>query len=240
MPARRRVRILGALLATLVLAPIGATSALAGGGQETPHPTKDMLQLPAAINELLATNKADGLPGLPAQPTESLIAVTNNFSQALGIEQDTTNAIRSAEFSPAVAGRLALTLEALLACHEISSDAMATLPSRELLALSRGERQPSDSLTSGLQGCTPSVLDSATELQSALNEQGDGATGPCSSPVAIWPIFHIKCHEFNAEIRNDYVLIVDHLGGDDLYANNAGGNLIDVKRDPNSGPAKGC
>src|SRR5439155_25132791 len=59
------------------------------------------------------------------------------------------------------------------------------------------------------------------------------------------PILRIKGGTANNRYVNDYVLQVD-MGGNDVYANNAGGNVIDVhfgpknSAAPEKGPARGA
>lgn len=239
MPSRLYARSLLCLTAVLAIASPGTATARTHQ-QEVPDLIHGKVSAPSVLDDLLSKQKADGLPELPLNPNEALIDITTKFSRALGVEQDATETITRAQLSPRISGRMALALQALLVCHQVTTDALSGLSEAELLLLAAGDRPPSASLVDGLTACAPQVVDSALELKAAFATQEPGGDG-CTSSIHVWPIFHAKCHGGGAEIRNDYVLIVDNAGGDDLYFNNAGGNLLDVTHDPATGePAVGC
>lgn len=199
--------------------------------------------IPDAAQGLISAWEAGRSVSIPARPTEALISTVAGYADLLGVPQDPAATIARAGLSDEVAGHLTLTLRALMRCHSISASFLSELSNSQIQRLLRGEEQlRSGAASGGLRSCAEDVTASARELSETFLE-GSRDGQPCASPVAVWPVFHIKCHAFPSDIRHDYALIVDNTGDDDIYANNAGGNLLDVKSDPAidpETPAKGC
>lgn len=68
---------------------------------------------------------------------------------------------------------------------------------------------------------------------------------PAFPDIDLWPRLYIDGNGGPNTYRHDYVVLIDR-GGNDTYDNNAGGNLVDVRRGPAgfgapvTGPAIGC
>jgi hypothetical protein len=68
---------------------------------------------------------------------------------------------------------------------------------------------------------------------------------PAFGDINAWPVLYIDGNASRDTYVHDYTVLID-TGGDDIYDNNAGGNLQDIKNGPpgsaaqNIGPAIGC
>ena len=172
-------------------------------------------------------------PALRAFPQRDLAAAIARFSRDLGIPRDPGPELAAAHLSDALAGLLAGTVEALDTCHRLSAALTAGEPFRhgvdaEVALPPAGIR--------AIRSCAVTVEQRALQLEARLP-----AADP--QPLDIWPVVRMSTIPGTA-YTEDYALIVD-TGGHAKFLNNAGGNLIDLKRGPqpfarDPGPARGC
>lgn len=63
--------------------------------------------------------------------------------------------------------------------------------------------------------------------------------------IDMWPLLRLETSNRNDVYEHDYAILID-TGGNDTYLNNAGGNLLDIRRGPTESsapefaPARGC
>lgn len=268
--------LLAALLAASVLA---TPSALAGRvadqisqlDQEAGERVGEIEALFAPANSITSA--------IPENPQQALIDATSGLSADLGFPQDPTAEIRLAQLPDEVAGRLANVLTVMRDCNSITQAHFeAILPNLEEVAAGGGGLDPvrfSDvracalrlwSATNELELALaesrnhPTTLESIldpcesghdhdpepdkpTPLERALMDARDAALS-----VDVWPVLRLDGQCASNTYSNDYLLIAD-IGGDDVYANNAGSNMVDLNYAPASsgvsgvrgfGPARGC
>lgn len=188
--------------------------------------------------------------GFPTQPSaleQELMAATQRFNAALGIATQPSQAVFEARLAVPVLKALLDALNAMIVCHEATQALLGSMTSEELVALVEDEGTGSRTLDSALvaqvQVCAQGLGSAAASLRATVppihGQSGDQA---CEK-VESWPAFFVELEPCNRVYVHDYSLIVD-VGGNDVYANNAGGNFIDVKRgppgSPQPGPARGC
>lgn len=153
-------------------------------------------------------------PSAPAAPLvarEGLADIVGRYSVALGAPIDPV----SAPAVPAeVASPLTAVLERLLECHHVSQSALAT-----------GAPEAS---ADAIRQCADSVVTALGALETSVGMAIAGAALP---HMDLWPVVRIEPGNEANEYHHDYALIVD-AGGDDLYDNNAGSNVMDLKRGP--------
>jgi hypothetical protein len=116
------------LLAVLILAMSFAAAATAGAqvrseaGPEPKALTQEAaVTVPAdvenATRRITRPPSAVRLPAIPGDPVNALIAAVNAHSKSLGFEVDHGSAIRASGMPPEYAGRLALLVQAVVACE---------------------------------------------------------------------------------------------------------------------------
>ena len=180
-------------------------------------------------------------PPLPAALPEAgaqqrLTDAIAQFSRDLGIPRDPGPEVAAAHLSDGLAALLASTVDALHTCDRLSNRLTAAEPFRHGVD---GEVPLDAAGIHAIRSCALVVEQNALRLESRLPVVAPG--GP--SPLDIWPI--IRTSSTPGTIYTlDYVLTVD-TGGHATFLNNAGGNLIDLKRGPqpfarDPGPARGC
>jgi hypothetical protein len=183
-------------------------------------------------------------PALPDRPEAALAEAVSALGDALGVGLQPSASIAAARLPTAVTGRLALLTAGLLDCYR------AAAPARTLLgapwlggALAVPAAQPPADVLPILAGTAKVVRECAARLQSLALET---ARFLAASPTAegegldLWPVLRYSAGQAPDRYLHDYALLVDE-GGDDMYLNNAGGSLLDVRRGPtNSLVARGC
>jgi hypothetical protein len=172
-------------------------------------------------------------PAPRALPQRDLATAIARFSRDLGIPRDPAPELAAAHLSDALAGLLAGTVEALDTCHRLSAAVTADEPFRH--GVDAEVPLPAAAIRA-IRSCAVTVEQHALQLEARLP-----AADP--QPLDIWPVVRMSTIPGTA-YTEDYALIVD-TGGHAKFLNNAGGNLIDLKRGPqpfarDPGPARGC
>jgi len=183
-------------------------------------------------------------PSLPDRPEAALAQAVSALGDALGASLRPEAGIAAARLPAAVTGRLALLTAGLLDCHR------AAAPVRALAAapwvggaLAVPPAQPPAGVLPVLATTSKALRECAVRLQSlALEASSFLAASPAADAkgLDLWPVLRYSPGPAAHRYPHDYALLVDE-GGDDLYLNNAGGSLLDVRRGPsNSDVARGC
>lgn len=166
-------------------------------------------------------------PPLSGEPVAALIASIDRLSAALGFHQSSAERVHAAGPSEVLGGRLAATLDALLVCTHATHRRVLT---------GRDD----------IHACAANLWSALSALEHDLR-RGRATAAPLTSDLDVWPVMHVD-QGGSSVYRNDYLLIVD-LDGDDVYANNAGSNVVDLNYAPDgsavpglrgTGPARGC
>ncbi len=239
----RRIRRLWAgiaLCAATVTLPVPAVR-----GAPAPPTVAQILQgvTPAAA-ELVEPGPDPAPPPLPADPGAALASAVTRLSSRLGVPLDPGPALSRADLDPALAGRLALLLGTLGACMDASDRLVAAMPVEpgRLLddRVAAGVTLPAAAVAA-VRGCALRLERGGLELKRFLA----GAPHELSGSLHLWPVLRLDNTGTDHVVLNDYLLSVDR-GGNDRYYNNAGGNLVDVRRGPPGSqapviaPARGC
>jgi hypothetical protein len=230
--------------AILVIASVPATGDAieSGDGTDTvPANRSDelgfLLRSPDEINQ-----------ELPTDPHGALIDVTETFSEELGFVQNTTDDVLTSGISNETAGRVAILLEDMMECHEITQAHLDDLPQNESElrhVAYTGEGLEAENFTD-IQQCAKDVHISTEEL--AIHMEQSDPWGSCLTPptrLDIWPVVSVGLADCDDTHTHDYALITDPRG-DDTYDNNIGSNMLDLRYGPhnsvapNVGEAKGC
>jgi hypothetical protein len=156
--------------------------------------------LVALIERLTRPPSAVPLPPIPGDPVGRLVAAANAHSLSLGLAVDHGPAIRRAGIAPEYAGRVALLMQAVLACGRAGSTAQR-------------------------MDCAGAAHDAAAGILRRESE------APAFGDVEAWPSLYVDADGGNDVYRHDYAVVIDR-GGNDVYLNNAGGNLLDHRRGP--------
>jgi hypothetical protein len=183
-------------------------------------------------------------PALPDRPEAALAEAVSALGDALGVSVQPAPAIAAAGLPAGVTGRLALLTAGLLDCHQ------AAAPAGNLLgapwvggALAVPAAQPPAAALPALAHVSKLLRECAIRLQSlALETTRFLAASPAAEGegLDLWPVLRYSAGSAPDRYLHDYALLVDE-GGDDVYLNNAGGSLLDVRRGPtNSLIARGC
>ncbi|GIH03416.1 hypothetical protein Rhe02_14830 [Rhizocola hellebori] len=199
---------------------------------------------------LLDLDKAVPAEPMPADPGGALAAAVEQLASALGFAQSVEQAIRDAGIPSELAGRMARLLDKMHECHVITARRHDELIELLPKLFSRTSAVPNIDF-SDVVACAPKMWLATRELERAIKAEQSGS-GQCGQTgaraVDLWPVLRFEPGCANQTYQHDYLLIVD-MGGDDVYANNAGSNVIDVNFSPpnaakpglvGTGPAKGC
>lgn len=189
---------------------------------------------------------------LPEDPTQALIDATSDLSTDLGFPQDPSSEILLAQLPDEVAGRLANVLLEMIDCNTITQTHLAAVePNIEQVAVDGGGFETSQ--FADVRACSLSLWTATSELELALNGTADptapsGCTQTFGARLDVWPVIRFDGLCVANTYYNDYLLTVD-LGGNDVYRNNKGSNMVDLNFAPTSskvagrkgfGVAKGC
>lgn len=176
----------------------------------------------------------DPVPVDEVDPPPPLAEVIAGLAQDLGAAIHPRVAKRAAELPAEVATALARLLSELRSCHRVTQSAVA---SAGHLA---GAAVPHHA-TAAIRACSLALRRAAALAEPTLAMAApSGSTG-----IDAWPVLRYSPAPGNDVYRHDYLLTVDG-GGNDLYDNNAGGNVVDLKRGPEGSgapaeaSARGC
>ncbi|TMD92456.1 MAG: hypothetical protein E6I76_16845 [Chloroflexi bacterium] len=249
---RNHRRRLGAVLVLSAAAGLALSTTAPGARAAVPVPVAAPAGAPAPATTLPGVDPAM-LAGLPldplvhdlvsppalaapaprAFPQRDLAAAIARFSRDLGIPRDPAPELAAAHLSDALAGLLAGTVEALDTCHRLSAAVTAGEPFRH--GVDAEVALPAAAIRA-IRSCAETVEQRALQLEARLP-----ALQP--QPLDIWPVVRMSTIP-GTTYTEDFALIVD-TRGHAKFLNNAGGNLIDLKRGPQPfarmpGPARGC
>ncbi|MDP9066775.1 MAG: hypothetical protein M3N53_00310 [Actinomycetota bacterium] len=204
------------------------------------------------VKRLMKPNPQE--PVLPDDPFVALSDAVDDFSRVLGVRQDPAAKAPIDVLPRDVAGRLAILTRKAHRCHRKSQGLVAELGGIEGLGQATLEDgsgpDPTLLTTSSMRDCAADLQDAAVETATFLTSLLPGQL----QELDLWPVLRVSGTDSANLYEQDYALIVD-VAGDDFYANNAGGNLMDVRRAPvgwmgtaegadggtiSSGPAVGC
>src|SRR5438105_1315005 len=223
---------------TAVLSVIGLLSSLVAvtgaGAGPAPHLAATGPAGPADTSPAALVQPAAALPGpLPPDPAAALAAAVSAVAAHVGVDLQPAAAIRAAHLAPGLTGRRALLLGQLQACQAITDQLLARLPASPGELLLRGTDPGPIPEAPELRACAARVEAGGLEVENFL--RGSPAEG---SHLNLWPVLRVDPIGTDDTVIQDYILSVD-AGGNDTYLNNAGGNLIAVRRDPMA-RARGC
>jgi len=195
-----------------------------------------------AIENLLAPTP-EPLGALPDDPTGALANAVVAFGAKLGVPIHPQSALAAAHLDAGLAGRLALLLGQLAACHDATAHLLVALPPPLSAFFDEDATSPAlpGAAVRAIRVCADRVQRGGLELERFLA----AAPADLGGDVELWPVLRLDNTGHDDVVVNDYVLSVDR-GGNDSYFNNAGGNAIDVRRGPagsgapETGPAHGC
>lgn len=189
---------------------------------------------------------------LPEEPQQALIDATSDISSDLGFPQDPSSEILIAQLPDEVAGRMANVLLEMIQCNTITQAHFDAIePNLEQVAADGGGRSTAE--FADVRACSLSLWTATNELELALNGTADpnapsGCTQTFGARLDIWPVLRFDGLCVTSTYANDYLLTVD-LGGNDVYTNNMGSNMVDLNYAPTSsrvagrrgfGVARGC
>jgi hypothetical protein len=198
----------------------------------------------AAPEVALLIDPPAATPSLPERPEAALAEAVTALGAALGVPLQPAARIAAAGLPAAVTGRLALLTGGLLDCYRAAAPAQALADAPWVGgALAVPAASPPAEVLPVLAGVSKVLRECAARLQSLALES---ARYLAASPTAdgegldLWPVLRYSAGSGADRYLHDYALVVDE-GGDDVYLNNAGGSLLDVRRGPaNSLTARGC
>lgn len=177
--------------------------------------------------------------GVDPAADRALADMVRRVAAVLGFSLPVSNAVRDARLPADVSGALATLLQDLLACHEISREAVGTDgPDRT----ASGAIRPLDpSVSEQLQSCAVRLHHDAT---AALPVIRDGLASSDGSGLDLWPVLRVARGDVDHVHDVDYLLLVDE-AGDDHHLGNGGSNMVDLRRGHapyalRPGPARGC
>ncbi|HEX2195896.1 MAG TPA: hypothetical protein VHJ76_03130 [Actinomycetota bacterium] len=189
---------------------------------------------------------------IPENPQQALIDATSELSTDLGFPQDPSSDVLLAQLPDEVAGRLANVLVEMIQCNTITQAHFdAVEPNLERVAADGGGLDSSQ--FADVRACSLALWTATNELELALNGTGDATAPSGCSPtfgarLDVWPVLRFDGLCVTNTYANDYLLTVD-LGGNDVYSNNVGSNMVDLNYAPASsrvpgargfGAARGC
>lgn len=167
----------------------------------------------------------------PPPPLEELIA---GLAEDLGAAVHPQVTKRAGELPAEVATALAHLVSELRNCNRVTQSAV---PSAGHLV---GAPLPHQA-TAAIQSCSVALRRAVALVEPTLAM----AAPHESAGIDAWPVLRYSPAPGSDVYRHDYLLTVDR-GGNDLYDNNAGGNVVDLKRGPEGSgapaeaPARGC
>lgn len=238
---RRIIRAIpSALLATLLAGAMLVPSALAGQFSDEVGQFDENAGDQVRSVEGLFTPAQTITNAIPQDPQQALIDATSALSTDLGFPQDPSSDVLLAQLPDEIAGRLANTLLTMAQCNTITQTHFdAVEPNLEQVAIDGGGLDPAQ--FADIRACSLQLWTATNELELALNGTASAATGCTDTAGArldIWPVLRFDGLCVPSTYSNDYLLTVD-LGGNDVYNNNAGSNMVDLNYAPTTSRVKG-
>lgn len=239
----RRGRPLSVLAAA---AALGVGTVVSGAGAEAGGAAMAGAWL-AAVGPV-ASAVIDARPATPPLPRASRTALAravDSLGAALGYRLDAAAAIDRAVVPDAVAGRLALLVDGLRRCHDAAAPARAAL---ERFGVTVDGRAVGAARERAMRAAATPIRVCAARLEAlALATFAYLRTHPhtAGNGIDLWPALRYSPGASADTYQHDYAVLVDE-GGDDVYTNNAGGNVLDLLRGPvgsaapTKAPARGC
>lgn len=168
------------------------------------------------------------LSPVPDGPAAELAEGLSDLGLDVGMALDPAPAIAAADLRPELVTRLAGVVRQLGLCRDATTQLLAGLPATpgELLRDNVVPTSP-PSGTDALRTCADELKGRGTELERFLA----AAPADQGSDLTLWPVLRLDLDGSDDTVDYDYMLSVD-TGGDDVYLNNAGASLIDVRRGP--------
>ncbi|MDQ3916231.1 MAG: hypothetical protein M3323_13045 [Actinomycetota bacterium] len=250
--ARIRRALPSALLAALLTGSLLVGPAVAGQfADEVSRFDQDAGDQVRSVEALLAPAQTV-TSAIPVNPQQALIDATGDLSTDLGFPQDPSSDVLLAQLPDEVAGRLANVLLTMIDCNNITQAHFAAVePNLEEVATTGGGLETAQ--FADVRACSLSLWTATNELEIALNGIADpaapsGCTQTFGARLDVWPVIRFDGLCVANTYLNDYLLTVD-LGGNDVYRNNKGSNMVDLNFAPTSsrvagrkgfGAAKGC
>lgn len=124
-------------------------------------------------------------------------------------------------------------------CIEISTELQSRVNGEWSEILEGSRRHASAPWVAELQRCSWDLERSADRTSSTL----EGERTELS--IDLWPLLRLETSDGSDLYEHDYAILID-TGGNDIYLNNGGGNLLDLRRGPmgsaapETAPARGC
>lgn len=249
----REVLVVPFALAIMALVP---SAALADGVPDEITAASDAVGGALRGTEVLLQVPTTLTRQIPADPHQALINSIETLSGELGFSQYAAGRVLAANLSDAVAGRLANVVGALLECHRVTSAHWDAIGERiEDVARDGDGLDPAG--FADIRACAEELWVVTGELDLEMGEASAGGssgeltteqtTAPITGGLDVWPVIRLSGEGPDVYL-NDYLLIVDE-GGNDVYVNNVGSNMVDVNFSPadseasglrGTGPARGC
>jgi hypothetical protein len=224
--------------APTALPPAPAGPALAGAARLPGVPAATAARLPVdpLVRDLVSPPSL--ATGPPAAPRQALAVAVAGFSRDLGVVRDPAPELAAAHLSDRVAGLLAGMVDALHDCDRLSHRLLASQPFRHGVD---AETPLSAAAIRSIRSCALTAEQTALHLEANL-PAAVAADDP--GGLDLWPVLRFSPSGAGNVYRYDYALLID-MGGHAQFLDNAGGNLLDVKRGPapfalQPGPARGC
>ena len=193
----------------------------------------------AAIDGLLAARSNPGLQNLPADGNAALAAAIDAVAGDLGTSVTSAPAVAAANLPNDLSSRLAAVLQDEHACDAITAAAMPTIRA-SAVTLGVDKLTVAQATIDALRACAQTLYSDGIALSTFAGSLSRSASRSTTiQALDVWPVINLDLSGGTRTYPWDYVLIVDNNNA--TFLNNAGGNLIDVKRSPsNSTMARGC
>jgi plastocyanin len=224
------------LVAVIIVAMVGlATGSVSVAGGDTDQGAR-LLDGVAPLLEPVVSP-----PALPADPGAALVGAASAMAARLDLPVDVALPVLRARLDAGLAGRLAVLLDDLGACHDATDRLLAALPAAPSTYLADASVPAALPGAAAIRACAARVQSHGLELSRFLA----AAPADMGQDVALWPVLRLDLDGSDDVVVHDYVLSVDQ-GGNDTYFNSAGGNPLDLRRGPTGSgapekaPSRGC
>lgn len=164
-----------------------------------------------------------------AASVHDLAAAVSDLGTRVGIATDPAARLARARLDPRLVTHLIAVLRTLGTCGDATDRLLAALPAPPGVLLRDGALDGVTGAPAGteeLRACAGRLEAHGRALQRFV-----AARPAAGSDLEVWPVLRLDGDGSDDTVVHDYMLSVDQ-GGEDIYFNNAGGNLIDVRRGP--------